>query len=255
MIGLSSAEANDYQFTSCEVKQLAFRLDGLFLPTDKDENKPFYLVEVQFQPDDDLYYRLFAELFLFLRQYQPPHTWHVVVIYASRNVEKQQPKHFGKMLNLEQVQRIYLDELGEAAGNSLGVGVVKLVVESEEDAVEAAKSLINKAREELVDEAIQRNLIDLIETIMVYKLPQKSREEIEAMFGLSDLKQTKVYQEALEEGEKRGERRGEQKGEQKAKLESIPRMLKLGLSLEIIASSLDLPLEVVQQAAGSSHDQ
>ena len=92
---------------------------------------------------------------------------------------------------------------------------------------------------------------DLIETIMVYKLPQKSREEIEAMFGLSDLKQTKVYQEALEEGEQRGE----QRGEQKAKLESIPRMLKLGLSLEIIASSLDLPLEVVQQAADSSDHQ
>jgi len=35
--------------------------------------------------------------------------------------------------------------------------------------------------------------------------PQKSREEIEAMLGLSDLKQTKVYQEALAEGEHRGE--------------------------------------------------
>ncbi len=137
------------------------------MPTDRDEHKPFYLVEVQFQPDEDLYYRLFAELFLFLRQYQPPHAWRIVVIYASRSVERQQTKHFGKMLNLEQVQRIYLDELGEAAGNSLGVGVVKLVVESEENAVEAAKSLMNKAREELVDEAIQRNLIDLIETIMV----------------------------------------------------------------------------------------
>ena len=102
-------------------------------------------------------------------------------------------------------------------------------------------------KENVVDEAIQRNLIELIETIMVYKLPQKSREEIEAMFGLSELKQTKVYQEALEEGE--------QRGEQKAKLESISRMLKLGLSLEIIASSLDLPLEVVQQAADSSHEQ
>jgi predicted transposase YdaD len=44
-----------------------------------------------------------------------------------------------------------------------------------------------------------------VERIVVYKFPQKSREEIEAMFELSDLKQTRVYQEALAEGETKGE--------------------------------------------------
>ena len=43
--------------------------------------------------------------------------------------------------------------------------------------------------------------------------PQKSREEIEAMFELSDLKQTKVYQEALAEGEEKGIVLGKQQGE------------------------------------------
>ena len=107
-------------------------------------------------------------------------------------------------------------------------------------------NLIEQAREELTDEAIKRDLIDLIETIIVYKLPKKSRKEIENMLGLSELKQTKVYQEALEEGEERGE--------EKAKLETLGRMLRLGLSLEVIAQSLDLPLEVVQQAAQQSND-
>jgi predicted transposase YdaD len=36
--------------------------------------------------------------------------------------------------------------------------------------------------------------------IVVYKFPELSREEIERMFGLSELKRTKVYQEALQEG-------------------------------------------------------
>ncbi|TVQ49830.1 MAG: DUF4351 domain-containing protein [Gloeocapsa sp. DLM2.Bin57] len=36
---------------------------------------------------------------------------------------------------------------------------------------------------------------------LVYKLPSKSREEIEAMFGLEDFKQTRFYQEAKAEGE------------------------------------------------------
>ncbi|MCG5058068.1 MAG: DUF2887 domain-containing protein [Limnoraphis sp. WC205] len=32
-----------------------------------------YLVEVQFQPDGDLYYRIFRQLFLYLQQYKQPH--------------------------------------------------------------------------------------------------------------------------------------------------------------------------------------
>ncbi len=63
------------------------------------------------------------------------------------------------------------------------------------------------------------------------------------MFGLSELKQTKVYQEAFEEGELRGE----MKGELKAKLETIPRMIQFGLEEEEIARLLDLPLRLVQE--------
>ena len=53
------------------------------------------------------------------------------------------------------------------------------------------------------------------------------------MLGLSELKQTKVYQEAQLE----------------AKLEAVPELLKEGLKLEQIARALKLPLKVVQQAA------
>lgn len=89
LINQSPAEAIAYKFTSCEVKQLAFRLDGLFLPITSDKKKPLYIVEVQFQPDDDLYYRLFAELFLYLRQYKPLHPWQVVIIYPTRSIERE----------------------------------------------------------------------------------------------------------------------------------------------------------------------
>jgi predicted transposase/invertase (TIGR01784 family) len=149
------------------------------------------------------------------------------------------------MLHLNRVRRIYLDELGEGADRSLGVRIVKLVIESERTAVASAKGLIEQARQQITDEAIQRNLIHLIETIIVYKLPQKSRQEIERMLGLGDLKQTKFYQEAFAEGEEIGER----EGEQKAKLEAIPEFLKEGVSVEQIARALKLPLEVVQQVA------
>ena len=251
LIDRSPEEAATYEFTSREVKQLAFRLDGLFLPTTEDPEQPIYVVEVQFQPDEDLYYRLFGELFLYLRQYKPRHPWRVVVIYPTRSIEREQSVHFGKLLSLDGVRRIYLDELGEAAELSLGVGAVKLVIETEEAAPELARRLIEQARQQLTDEATRRDLINLIETIIVYKLPQKSREEIEAMLGLSELKQTKVYQEALAEGEQIGEHRGELK----AKLSAIPRMIEFGLSLDQIAQLQDLPLDVVQQAAQLFHEQ
>jgi len=233
-------EADDYQFTSREVKQLAFRIDGLFLPKTEGENKPFYLVEVQFQPDDELYYRIFGELFLYLRQYQPRSPWNVVVIYPRRSTERLENFQFDYLLSLPTVQRIYLDEL-ESEEPNLGLGVVKLIMEQERTALGRAKGLIEQAKQELTDDVIREKLIDLIKTIFVYKLPEKSRKEIEAMFGLSELKQTRVYQEAKLEGMQEGILEG--------KLKSVPKFIDEGLSLEIIARALDLPLEVVQQAA------
>ncbi len=237
LIGQNLDRAENYEFTSVEVKQLAFRIDGLFIPKTEDSDQSFYLVEVQFQPDKNLYYRLFSELFLYLRQYQPSYPWIVVAIYPTRSVERIENLHFSYLLASPQVRRIYLDELDSEVNTSLGVGVVKLIIEEEETVAEKARLLIEQAKQQLVDEVVKANLIELIETIIVYKLPGKSREEIEAMLGLSDLKQTKVYQEALEEGE------------QKARLEAIPELLKEGLKLEQIARALKLPLEVVEQVA------
>ncbi len=71
LIGQSSAEARSYQFSSIELKQVGFRIDGLFLPPDDAPNQLIYFVEVQFQKDTGFYQRFFAEIFLYLHQYQP----------------------------------------------------------------------------------------------------------------------------------------------------------------------------------------
>ncbi len=59
------------------------------------------------------------------------------------------------------------------------------------------------------------------------------------MFELSDLKQTKVYQQAFLEGEQQGEHRG--------KLLAVPPMLAAGLTVEQIAQALDLTVDEVKQ--------
>ena len=145
------------------------------------------------------------------------------------------------------------EELDWVKTPTVGMGAVQLIVSPEKKAVESAKELIERTKQTVSDAASQEDLIKLIETIIIYKLPQKSREELEAMFGLSELKQTKVYQEALAEGEAKGEAKGKAEGEAKGKvegkMEAVPRLLKLGLTVKQIAKALELPLEQVQQIA------
>jgi predicted transposase YdaD len=63
----------------------------------------------------------------------------------------------------------------------------------------------------------RERMIEFIETVLLYKFPQMSREEIEAMFTLGDLKKTRVYRDAkLEdklEGKLEGVKIGTQRGQ------------------------------------------
>jgi predicted transposase YdaD len=75
------------------------------------------------------------------------------------------------------------------------------------------------------DPEIQEQVLELIETVLVYKFPKLTRQEIEAMFTYSDLKQTRVYQDAKEEGEQRGLKLGEQRGLVKGQATMLLRLL------------------------------
>jgi len=81
LIGVSVANSQQYQFRSVEIKQTAFRIDGLFAPPEADTVSPLFFVEVQFSGESDFYSRFFAEIFLYLRQYQP--IWSLVISHLS----------------------------------------------------------------------------------------------------------------------------------------------------------------------------
>jgi predicted transposase/invertase (TIGR01784 family) len=72
----------------------------------------------------------------------------------------------------------------------------------------------------------------------MYTLHALSREELETMLNLDSLKKSKVYQEAKEEGK--------EEGSLLTKLKTIPRFLKLGLTVEQIAESFELDVETVR---------
>lgn len=57
--------AEDYSFDSVAVKEPKFEIDGVFLPPETGKPGTVYFCEVQFQKDEMLYERTFAEAHLY----------------------------------------------------------------------------------------------------------------------------------------------------------------------------------------------
>ncbi len=234
LIGNSPETASLYNFSSVEVKQTAFRIDGVFLPTEV-KNDPIYFVEVQFQTDKEIYSRLVSETCLYLRQNKPKYNWRAVVIFPNRSLDTESIEHYQEFFDSQRIKRIYLDELGEDASLPIGIATIKLVIEDEDKAIVAARELIDRIQQNTFSSISQAELLQLIETILFYKFPTMSRQEVERMFGLSDLKKTRVYQEAYQEGE------------YTMALKLIPVMLAVGLNIEQIAAESGLNVEEIKQ--------
>ncbi|MEH2330677.1 DUF2887 domain-containing protein [Nostoc sp.] len=192
-------EAENYQFESVEVKETAFRIDGVFLPPANAVSKTVFFAEVQFQKDEDLYHRFFSELFLFLYRHSIRYDdWFGVIIFGFRSLEPSNSMIHRALLESGQVRRVYLDELGDLRQQPLGLGLMLLTnVTSETEAVEGARFLLEQARQQS-----EQAIIDLITTIIVYKFSNLSREEIATMLGLN-LEEPRAIREAKEEGERK----------------------------------------------------
>ena len=194
LLGQPETNANAYQFSSPEIKQLSFRLDGVFSPLAENSTEPRYFVEVQFYKDKNFYDRLFASIFLYFHQYQPTcPEWYAIVIYPSRRHSSTLPSRYNGIAP-RHLREIYLDEL-ESPPQSLGIGIVKLVIESGKPAKELAQQLVVQTKQELTDTVIREKVLQFIETIVLYKFPSLTPKEIEAMLSVSLLKGTRVYQE------------------------------------------------------------
>jgi predicted transposase/invertase (TIGR01784 family) len=190
-------------------------------------------VEVQFQRDPILYRRLFAEVFLYLKQYPEVAHWRAVVVYPRAAIEIRELAPFGALLESAYVQVIYLDQLGTVADLPPGLATLRLIVEPEATVPTAARELIARVRTAPLPDTERIRLVELIETIVVYTFPRRSRQEIAAMLGLTDLKETRFYQEtreeALRDGREEGLREGLREGLQEGLREGLQEGLREGL--------------------------
>jgi predicted transposase YdaD len=107
-------------------------------------------------------------------------------------------------------------------------------VERRSQAQKIAPQLVVQARQELTDPILQEQVLRFIQTIVLYKFPKLSTEEIKTMLNLDMIKHTRVYQEAKEEG----------------RLEVMLKLLAKGFTIEEVANLLDLDVKIVREAAG-----
>ena len=112
--------------------------------------------------------------------------WQVVVIYPELSLEPADLRPYQNWLGLPEIYRIYLDQLAEEP-SAPGIDLVRLIVEPESTAVDRAKQLLSQASQTAIADLSQKAIIELVETIVVYKFPQLSRQEIEQMLNLSAL--------------------------------------------------------------------
>lgn len=234
-------QAQRYRFESVEIKEPSFRIDGVFLPPDDDATKTIFFAEVQFQKDDDLYHRFFCESFLYLYRNRTLYAdWQGVVIFASRSLEPENTTIHRTLLNSSQVQRIYLDELGDPTQQPIGVSLIQLTTASEAQMPEQARYLIERVQEEAISILSKTEIIEVVTTIVVYKFTNLTREEVEVMLGQS-LEETRFYQDVKAEGREE---------EREAILRiTVPLLLNTGLTLEQIAEQLKIDIVTIRQAA------
>jgi predicted transposase/invertase (TIGR01784 family) len=186
---------DEYRFDSVAVKEPKFEIDGVFLPATVDG--VVYFCEVQFQTDEKLYERTFAESFLyFYRNRSRFSDWQTVMIYPTRSTEQSNFQPYHDLLSGDRVHRIYLNELGDIRTLPIWVALMVLTTVDESQAPDEARYLLQR---NIDHQPASKAIIEMVTTIMVYKFEQLSQKDVENMLGIT-LQETRVYKEIKEEG-------------------------------------------------------
>ncbi|QSF48228.1 Rpn family recombination-promoting nuclease/putative transposase [Thermosynechococcus sp. TA-1] len=243
LLGIDTPQG--YRFESVELKQTAFRIDGVFVPP--DPSGTVYFCEVQFQRDNSFYERFFAEIFLYLRLYRQTFSdWQAVVIYPHRQAEQVSFEPYEMLVNSHRLHRVYLNELGSLEALPLSLALMQLTVLPEAEMPTAARLLAERTRTEAVPRP--EVIMELITTIVLYKFTELSREEVLRMLGFTteELKRTRfyrevyaevreeVYAEAREEGLQEGRAQGLEEGRQEGRQEGLEQGLQQGETLVVL---------------------
>jgi predicted transposase/invertase (TIGR01784 family) len=253
LLGMSADSATRmaarYQYQAIEFKETSHRADGVFLP--KEPGLPLYFLEVQFYPLPSVFADLMVKAFTYLKQNDPGQPFRGVVLFASRSLEPTELAPYQALMDAGLIQRFYLDEMPELANAPLGLSILYLLRQTESQAPAMARDLIARAKTEITDSASRVDLIEFIETIIMYKVPRLTREEIQTMLQLHDIRESRAWQEARAEGLQAGLQEGLEKGLEKGRKEglavAIAKMAAQRMSAKKIATILQMDIETVRR--------
>jgi len=120
-----------------------------------------------------------------------------------------------------------------------------LTIVPDDECIEAAKSLLERAKNEYTERFSEQAIIDLVSTIIIYKFSTLTREEVEAMLEIS-LEESRVYQDAKFEGRIEGRVEGRVEGERAIVTHQLKR--KLGkLTKKVLTKIEALSLEHLEE--------
>lgn len=247
LIGQDPHLAEGYCFASVEVKQIAFRLDGVLIP--EDPRQPLYFLECQFQRDNGIYLRLIAQIAIYVRRKNFQGNWHAVVLFHRRSMDPGVPEGYREFEVSGKVQRFYLEE--QESQGSLAFKVLGLLRTPKRSLKASVEELMSQVQSENLDPGRREQIMDMLETIVISKFPKLSRQEIEAMLKIESLRNTRVFQEGVEEGVEKGREEGVEKGREEARLRIILRLVALEVPVEKIAEAAELSIEQVRAVLAS----
>jgi predicted transposase/invertase (TIGR01784 family) len=193
LLPAAPADANSYTFEAIEVKETSFRTDGVWMPPTSTGTA--YFAEAQFQPDEVFYERMNAEIAIFTyRNRDRCSNWQGIVLFPSRSLQQTSLTMVSHLLDSGKILPIYLDELPSNVSPALNMMVLTTL---------EGEAAINAAKAALAQGSGNRDIIEMVTTIMVYKFTQLTRAEVDIMLGTT-LQETRVYQDALAEGKVEG---------------------------------------------------
>jgi hypothetical protein len=205
------------------IKEREFRFDGVFTPVSDDPLVPIVFAEAQMQTDENFYRRYFAEIFLYLEQYEVSRSWQGLLILPSRGLNFGAELPYQELLE-HRVTRLYLQDLKEESDLSPNLALLQLLVTDRNQSADLGRALLEKAETEI---EFERRL-SLIETILANKFPDLTKEMIMQILDLKqmDITQSLFYQEIIQEGRQKGLQEGRQEGRQEGEAGLVIRLLR-----------------------------
>jgi len=148
-----------------------------------------------------LYSGLFAEIYLYLRQYKSQNDWRAVVIFPDESFDPGVHPHSREFFGSGGLIRVYLNKLPPEYFERFPLSLLRVVTESDQQLPAAVEKIVKQLPDNIPDPKQQEKIADVLVSFLLTRLTNLSREEIEKMFVpiLSDIKESRAYQEIAAE--------------------------------------------------------